>query len=232
MMQTANINRMETILGAVRGARFAGLTTATETRMNKTNGVRSRKDPNYVRNPFHGLVLSVRNISFLFCYDYEANVERAREKHGAEGDFRRGTSWHRPIKDEKDRRTPFVEHPTTGVKYVYGRTLHKGPTTYVLTETVEFKGQTYEPGPIDYEVFEQFVPVKRSYANQGLPEGEEIAATCLKLTSVRGMRVNGERFRIEQPNEIEEIAETLVQFLGDMPEVTEDDIPSNLRETA
>lgn len=229
-METINVNRMDAILAAVRGAKFAGLTTSTETRLNKTNGL---KGDERRTNPFHGLVRSVRNISFLFCYDYEANVERAREKHGAEGEFRRGTSWHRPIKDENGNRTAFVEHPTTEQKYLYGRTLHKGPTTYVVTDTVEHEGVTYNAGDeVPYSVLEPFWPAGRSYANQGLAEGNEIAATCLKLSSVRGMRVNGHRFEIEQPSEVAEVAQIVVRFLGDMPEVSEDDVPSDMRETA
>lgn len=222
-----NPNRLDLVLSRITGAKFAGLTTATETRMNKTN---AKKGDEKRINPFHGKVLSLRNISALLCYDYDGNVERARAKQDKDPkSWDKGESWMRAITDEKGRLTAFCEHKENGTKYIRLRTLKKGSTTYVAQNRVETEGGLiYNAGDsIPFAELEPFWPKGRSYENQGLKPGTEIAATTLKLSSVRGLRINGQRFRVEQPgvSDAAEVAAVIARFLADMPNVTAADVP-------
>ncbi len=229
-----NPNRLDLVLARILGAKFAGLTTATETRMNKTNG---KKGDDKRSNPFHGRVLSLRNISALLAYDYDGNVERALAKQDKPAEaHRKGDTWYNAITDDKGRLTAFCEHKTNGEKYIRLRTLHKGETTYVARERIETEsGAVYNPGDsIPFAELEPFWPKSKPYANQGLDKGTEIAATTLKMSSVRGLRINGQRFRVEQPGltEAAEVATVIAGFLDAMPNVTAADVPDSLAQTA
>jgi hypothetical protein len=225
---TINPNRLDLVLARLVGAKFAGLTTATETRMNKTNGERGKEKRS---NPFYKRVLSLRNIKAAFCYDYDGNVERALAKQGKDADeHRKGETWYNAITDDQGRMTAFCEHKQTGEKYIRLRTLHKGETTYIASERIEDGDTVYEPGDtIPFAAIKPYFPKSKPYANQGLDKGTEIAATTLKFASVRGLRVNGERFRVEQPanNDAAEVAAIIAGFLDSMPTVSAEDIPAS-----
>jgi hypothetical protein len=221
-----NPNRLDLLLARTVGAKFAGLTTATETRMNKTN---AKKGDEKRTNPFYGKVLSLRNISALLNYDYDGNVASALEKQG-EGEHRKGDTWYNAITDDKGRLTPFCEHKQTGEKYIRLRTLNKGETTYIAVERIKDGDTVYEVGDtIPFDALRPFWPKSKPYANQGLKDGNEIMATTLKFSSVRGLRINGERFRVSQRNEdAAEVAEIIMGFLDSMPNVSAADIPDGV----
>lgn len=227
--QTIRMSTFLADLGQITGSKFAGMTTVTDTKMNKTNGL---KGDEKAINPFHEKVSSVRNISVNLCYDYDSGVERARTKQGEENpeDWRKGESWHNAILDSKGRLTAFCEHKTNGERYIRVRTLRKGPTTYIAKEQIETETRTYSVGDeIPYSELEPFWPKTKPYQNQGLEKGKEVAATTLKLTSVRGMRINGVEYVIEHPNSNDDVAAVsavIERFLSTMPNVSAADIPS------
>jgi len=225
---TINSNRMDLLLAAVKGAKFAGLTTATETKLNKTNGLKGDERRS---NPFHGKVLSIRNISALFNYDYDGNVAKALSKQDKDAsEHKKGTSWMRNVLDENGNLSPFCEHKTNETKYLRLRTLHKGNTVYVAKDRIELDdGTIINAGDnIDFESIRPFFPAKKAYSNQGLDKGTEIAATTLKFESVRGLRINGERYVIRQ-NETDAagVAAVIAGFVHDMPNVTAADVPAD-----
>lgn len=218
-----NQNRLDLLLSRMVGASFLGLTTATVTDMRKT------------KNPFYDKVLSIRNIRAIAAYDYEKNVERAREKTGQDPQsWGKGTSWMDAILDDQGRLTAFCEHKETKVKYIRVRVTHKGKTTYIAREQIVTDDATYEPGSvIPYEAFASFVPEKKSYSNQGLEPGKEIAAVTLKFESVRGLRANGERFVIDPTTPHHESVEEFISSLfEEMPDPQAQDIPDNSTVTA
>jgi len=224
-----NPNRLDLTLARLVGAKFAGLTTATDTKMNKTNGL---KGEDKRLNPFYGKVKSLRNISALLCYDYDGNVEKALTKQGKPLESHsKGETWYNSILDSQGRLTAFCEHKTTGEKYIRLRTLKKGQTTYIATEQIQVEdGTVYNVGSsIPFSELSPFWPNTRHYLNQGLDAGSEIAATTLKFSSVRGLRVNGERFIVDQSgtDEVAEVAAVIAGFLIDMPNVSASDIPSS-----
>lgn len=222
-----NPNRLDLVLARLVGAKFGGMTTATETKtMNKSNGL---KGEDKRLNPFYGKVLSLRNISAQFNYDYDAAVGRARVKQDKNPeDWQKGETWYRAITDDKGRMTAFGEHKDTGEKYIRCRTLHKGDTTYIARERIETDDTVYNPGDeIPFSELKPFWSKGKSYSNQGLEKGTEIAATTLKLSSVRGLRIDGQRYRIEQTGltEAAEVAAIIARFLDGMPDVSAADVP-------
>lgn len=229
-----NMNRLDILLSRLVGAKFGGLTTATDTKMNKTNGMKGDEKRT---NPFHGKVKSVRNISVQFNYDYDGAVDRARVKQDkSPEDWKKGDTWYNAITDDKGRLTAFCEHKTNGEKYIRIRTLHKGKTTYVVAERIETEdGVVYNVGEsIPFSELEPFMPKRKAYENQGLEPGTEIAATTLKLTSVRGLRINGQSYEIEHTKLSEpiEFVQTVARFMVDMPNVSAADIPQTEIQTS
>lgn len=217
---------MDLLLAKTSGAEFAGLTTATETKLNKTNGLKGDERRS---NPFHGLVLSLRNISALFNYDYDGNIAKALGKQDKDAsEHKKGTSWMQNIKDANGKLSPFCEHKTNGTKYLRLRTLHKGKTTYIAKGTIITDTNTYNEGDeIPFSEIKPFFPAKKSYANQGLAKGTEIMATTLKFASVRGLRINGESYTIVQDDtDTPNVATVIAGFLHDMPNVTAADVPA------
>lgn len=232
-------------LSRIQDARFLSITSATETRMNKTNG--NRKAAEKRINPFHGRVLSVRNSVYQPCYDYGGAVERAREKSEAfQGDtsFEVGESWHERVMDANGKPTAFVRHPTTEQLYFYGRELTKGNTTYIAAEDIPALGDNnlptgellYRAGDeVAYDDFKSYVPTYKPSAKQGLSEDEEIKPRTLKIESIRGIKRDGVRQAVVVPirhEEPEAVTRVMATALSAMPDIDLASIPERFRTPA
>jgi len=229
-------------LSRIQGARFLSVTSATETRMNKTNGKRKAAEKRL--NPFHGRVLSVRNSTYQPCYDYGAAVERARAKSEAfEGDteFEVGESWHERVMDADGKPTAFVRHPDTEQLYFYGRELNKGKTTYIAAEDIPAIGDDNLPtgeflaragDEIDYASLSAWMPTYKPSAKQGLSEDEEIKPRTLKIESIRGLKRDGVRKAVTvnvARTEPEAVTRVMAAALSDMPDIDLSTIPARYR---
>lgn len=206
-MQTIAYAPARQIVEQIRGAKIAGFTTATVRKMKKT------------ANPFHGKVVSVKNIVGMFNFDYQGNVGNARERAGmSREDWNKGESWHKPIIDEQGRMTPFCQHKTTGELYFRVRVLKYVRSKFYASERIVHEGYAYEPGDeIPRSVLEPFFYASNSYANQGLDKGKEIEIVTLKLDSLRGFRDKGYSYLIDpagEPNPaIEQRVEEMIGWL-------------------
>lgn len=227
---TIDRNQLSILLSRISGAKFGGLTTFTETKLRKTNGERSKELKRL--NPFFGKVFSLRNISVLFCFDYNGNVARQRVREGKEADeWQRGESWHEAVLDENGKLTAFCRHKDNGSIYLRVRVLHKGKTTYIATDRIESEGVVYNAGDeVPFEAIEPYYSERRPYANQGVEEGKEIAATTLKFESVRAIRANGQSYNINHGNEqaeVAEVAQVIADFVASLPDVSAADLPQS-----
>tara|TARA_B100000614_G_scaffold262489_2_gene296257 strand:- start:13750 stop:14481 length:732 start_codon:yes stop_codon:yes gene_type:complete len=231
-------------LSRIQGARFLSVTSATETRMNKTNGKRKAAEKRL--NPFHGRVLSVRNSTYQPCYDYGAAVERARAKsetYDGPTEFEVGESWHERVMDANGKPTAFVRHPETERLYFYGRELVKGKTTYIAAEDIPALGDDnlptgallYRAGDeIAYDDLSPWMPEYKPSAKQGLSEDEEIKPRTLKIESIRGLKRDGVRKAVAVPiarAEPEAVTRVMAAALSDMPDIDLSTIPERYRNT-
>lgn len=211
-LQVINEDRVIEIIRGFVGSTFAGLTTQTNKKLNKSNG---QKGEDKVLNPFFGKVVSVKNLVGVFNYNYAGNVENARAKAGDDpSDWDQGESWYDAILDEKGRLTPFGRHKSTGVLYLRLRVLRYGKSEFFASETVEYDGVTYNPGDeIPREVLKPFIPKSGGYKNQNLKKGEEIEAITLKFESLRGLRYMDAAYKVEILNPNPPIEQRVEEFI-------------------
>ncbi len=212
--------QLQFLLARIAGATFLSIGTATETKMNKTNGLTGDlKRP----NPFWGKVVSIRRSTYIPCYDYDGNVERARFKAAVKGnfegdiEFEPGETWYQRMIDEKGRRTAFGMHKDTGTLYFAGREMNKGKTTYLALVDIKNEDNAiiYRAGEeIPYEAFSQYVPAYKPSAKQGLDAEDEVRARTLKLSSIRSVRHDGETYRIVQPLGLEADETTIIHTIN------------------
>jgi len=233
--------QLQILLSRLVGAKFLSLTTATSTKMNKTNGERKAVEKRL--NPFHGRLVSVRTSTYQPNYDYGGAVNRAQAKTGV-GDgasFETGETWYERVRDDQDRMTAFGRHKGNGTLYFVGRELNKGATTYIAShdimelENAEGSEPTgvvlYHAGDaVPYDAFRQYVPAYKPSAKQGLGD-DEIKARTLKLESIWGIKVNGSREIIDpNPNRVDatEVIRGINNLVAQMPDINLDSIPTGI----
>lgn len=139
---------LETKLFSMVGSVPVTIVAETEPKMNKTG------------NPYLGNVVKVARVNGMAGFDYEAGVDRRRDKQdGPDAEkFVPGESWHTLIQNN-GRNTPLCAHKTTGVKYLrimHGKTLSEEYRNVATGEA------------IDKTALEPFLPKTKNYARQGL----------------------------------------------------------------
>lgn len=127
--------------------------------------------------------------------------------------FRKGDNWQQSVVREDGSLTPFAEHKGNGTLYL--RTMFYklvGDATYIDVRN----GNLYK-----YTDVQHVLPVKSANKNQGLPADEAVRYNVWKLEGVRGLRMNGDAFRVRPPLERE--AEAVFNVLN--ARLSEIDIP-------
>lgn len=209
-MSVVEIDRtqLQILLSRIVGAKFLSICTATLTEMNKTNLKKGQGLPpgGKKENPFYEKVVSVRRSTYMPCYDYDAGVERARQKATLKGEFsgeiefEPGTTWYNRIIDAQGRATAFGVHKDTGVVFFAAREFHKGKTTYIALVEISDGDIIYPAGSeVPYEAMKEFMPPYKPSAKQGLGEENEVKARTLKIASIRAIRHEGQTYKIVQP---------------------------------
>lgn len=135
--------------------------------------------------------------------------------------FTKGANWQQAVVRPDGTMTPFAEHKTTGVLYL--RTMFYrlvGDAVYVDVRD----GRTYT-----FAEVQNVLPKKSPARNQGLDEEEQVRYNVWKLNGIRGLRFNGEAFRVRPPLEIE--AEAVFTALNKFLVQIEPPEPPTMKET-
>ena len=133
------------------------------------------------------LVRKTQSLNGLACPNYQRLVLNRHTKIESNESPNFGQSWHETVTNEAGEPTTLCRHKTTGELYLRFVPLHKGQALYVGLDGT----------PIPTESVEPYLAPASSYANQNLPEGQEIPFIVLKIESIRSISIGGERFEIE-----------------------------------
>jgi hypothetical protein len=127
-----------------------------------------------------------QSLNGLACPNYQRLVLNRHVKVGSveAPDF--GESWHEVITDHAGRPTTLCRHKTTGEAYMRFVPLHRGKPEF----------HTLDGHAVPSDVVAPYLQASSSYANQNLPEGEEIPFIVLKIASLQSISIDNERYEI------------------------------------
>lgn len=134
------------LLNEIRGATILSLVTKTEARLRAEGKKR------------FGPVQKVSRFTAMINFDYEAAVNRQREKEGVAPSFEAMPSYAQVIMRADGTMTPFAAHKETGKQYLRIRPLSRSDSKYFDTngyniEETAIKEYLYESGnPIRQEL--------------------------------------------------------------------------------
>jgi hypothetical protein len=157
-----DLDGLRRVLSVVVGPTPATIVAETPVKMNKTD------------NPFYDQVTKVQESNVFINFSYENAVNKRLTKEGKEADF------------EAQPRKWGVHVPGTPL------VLHKGQyylEAGFITKNAPKASYMHNGEPIDKELFERYVPVKKSSGNQGLEK--EVVIRDFKLENVRSIKMNG-----------------------------------------
>lgn len=156
----------------IKSSTFIGFVAKTIPKMKKTG------------NPFADKIIKLAHVSANVGFDYEAGVNRRREKEGKEANFVAQSNWHKPVLNG-DSITPLAEHNKTGELYLRCNVL-KSDSVYVNMETGEI---------VEKESLEPFLQKTDYKATQGLDESQ-VAIACYKLDGIQSINFNGQSLKV------------------------------------
>ncbi len=195
---------VELLRSKCSGAVMVSLLVATDP---LSSGMRKTGNP-YVRGSgpaAHSVLRRVGKANGILNSQYSASVERRLSKNinetradnglpPLEGDalqaeinslFRRGESWWCPIVAENGNVTPLAANKKTPDRPEY--------ISFVVRANGDGELIGVEDGnAVAYSEIESFMPAKRNYDNQGLPEEDKVRIQCYKLSNIIQIILNGE----------------------------------------
>jgi hypothetical protein len=172
-MATQTINRAKAIIYdtfmSLVGAKIITIEILTDAKLKKTN------------NPFAMPVMKFNKLNGMVNFHYDRNVLAQLEREGkSPEDFKQGESWHEAVLDDNGRLTPFCKHKNTGELYLRFRRL----ATIGEPFFIDNNGKN-----LTKEEVEPFIPVKKSYGNQGTDKAIEIMT--IKFENVVSVVIDG-----------------------------------------
>lgn len=132
------------------------------------------------------LIRKCQSLNGLACPNYQRLVMNRHTKIGSEETPNFGQSWHETVLNAEGEPTTLCRHKTTGELYLRFVPLHKGKAEYVSVDGDSIPTESVTP----------FLQAPSSYANQNLPEGEEIPYIVLKIESIESISIDGDRYDI------------------------------------
>jgi hypothetical protein len=127
------------------------------------------------------LVRKRQSLNGLGCPNFQRLVNNRHVKVGSDATADFGHSWFVRV-ENNGKPTSLVRHKTTGELYIRFVPMHTGQAEYTT-----LTGDVVSP-----EAIAPWLAPRSEYANQNLPDGEEIPHIVLKLESIESISIDGE----------------------------------------
>jgi hypothetical protein len=124
--------------------------------------------------------------SSMIGLNYQHVIESRLSRQDKDAsEYVKGDSWHIPYHDTKTIRQ-HKDRPEDLYFYLFLTTGNSHPKVrYVNTVTAQ---------EVDRDVLKEYLPKDSKPQNQGLEEGDEVQVRTLKLSSLKGLKMNGEEY--------------------------------------